>query len=163
MLTAEQLAARKGNLTGSGGALINKGGCNGGRYRAMLAVLAGSVARDRSCMNSRSRCCARIQERVRAELARAKSEGKRLGRPPIAPALEKRIREAVATPGRPGIRVIADKLDFLSKLGGSKFVRSGPSQPETSLTRSRLAFSLPISNQAHVWQSSSAATEGLSL
>ena len=35
---------------------------------------------------------------------------KRLGRPPIAPALEKRIREALATPGRPGIRVIAERL-----------------------------------------------------
>ena len=41
---------------------------------------------------------AMIQERVRAGLVRARSEGKRLGRPPIAPALEKRIREAVATP-----------------------------------------------------------------
>src|SRR4029077_6232018 len=53
---------------------------------------------------------AMIQERVRAGLARAKSEGKRLGRPPIAPALEKRIREALATPGRPSIRVIAERL-----------------------------------------------------
>src|SRR5204862_4066822 len=35
-----------------------------------------------------------IQERVRAGLRRARSEGKRLGRPPIAPELEKRIREA---------------------------------------------------------------------
>jgi DNA invertase Pin-like site-specific DNA recombinase len=51
-----------------------------------------------------------IQERVRAGLARARSEGKRLGRPPIAPALEKRIREALATPGRPGIRVIAERF-----------------------------------------------------
>src|SRR6266704_4929334 len=42
---------------------------------------------------------AMIQERVRAGLARARSEGKRLGWPPIAPALEKRIREALATPG----------------------------------------------------------------
>src|SRR5215813_14815156 len=32
---------------------------------------------------------AMIAERVRAGLARARSEGKRLGRPPIAPALEK--------------------------------------------------------------------------
>jgi DNA invertase Pin-like site-specific DNA recombinase len=48
-----------------------------------------------------------IQERVRAGLARARSEGKRLGRPPIAPELEKRIRKALATPGRPGVRVIA--------------------------------------------------------
>jgi DNA invertase Pin-like site-specific DNA recombinase len=39
---------------------------------------------------------AMIQERVRAGLARAKGEGKRLGRPPIAPALEKRVREALA-------------------------------------------------------------------
>ena len=46
---------------------------------------------------------AMIAERVRAGLARARSEGKRLGRPPIAPALEKQIREALATPGRPGI------------------------------------------------------------
>jgi len=44
-----------------------------------------------------------IAERVRAGLARARAEGKRLGRPPIATALEKRIREA--TPGRPGVRV----------------------------------------------------------
>jgi hypothetical protein len=28
----------------------------------------------------------------------------------IAPALEKRIREALATPGRPGIRVIAERF-----------------------------------------------------
>src|SRR5689334_10472871 len=48
---------------------------------------------------------AMIAERVRAGLARARGEGKRLGRPPIAPALEKRIREALATPGRPGVRV----------------------------------------------------------
>ena len=53
---------------------------------------------------------AMIQERVRAGLARARSEGKRLGRPPMAPALAKRIREALATPGRPGIRVIAKQF-----------------------------------------------------
>ena len=40
----------------------------------------------------------------------ARSEGKRLGRPPIAPTLEKRIREALATPGRPGVRVIAKQF-----------------------------------------------------
>jgi DNA invertase Pin-like site-specific DNA recombinase len=53
---------------------------------------------------------AMIAERVRAGLARARSEGKRLGRPPIAPSLEKRIREALATPGRPGVRVIAKQF-----------------------------------------------------
>ena len=36
-----------------------------------------------------------IQERVRAGLARAKSEGKQLGRPPIAPEIEQRIRDAL--------------------------------------------------------------------
>jgi DNA invertase Pin-like site-specific DNA recombinase len=51
-----------------------------------------------------------IQERVRAGLARARSEGKQLGRPRIAPELEKRIRKALATPGRPGVRVIAKRF-----------------------------------------------------
>src|SRR5438132_5722383 len=51
-----------------------------------------------------------IAERVRAGLARARAEGKRLGRPPIATALEKRIREALATRGRPGIRFIAERF-----------------------------------------------------
>jgi DNA invertase Pin-like site-specific DNA recombinase len=43
---------------------------------------------------------AMIQERVRAGLARARSEGKELGRPPIAAELEKRIHEALKAPGR---------------------------------------------------------------
>jgi DNA invertase Pin-like site-specific DNA recombinase len=53
---------------------------------------------------------AMIQERVRAGLARARGEGKRLGRPPIAPELEERIRKALATPGRPGVRKIAKRF-----------------------------------------------------
>jgi DNA invertase Pin-like site-specific DNA recombinase len=53
---------------------------------------------------------AMIQERVRAGLARARGEGKRLGRPPIAPELEARIRQALATPGRPGVRKIAKRF-----------------------------------------------------
>jgi DNA invertase Pin-like site-specific DNA recombinase len=52
-----------------------------------------------------------IQERVRAGLARAKSEGKELGRPPIATELEKRIREALNKPGRTeGVRKIAERF-----------------------------------------------------
>jgi DNA invertase Pin-like site-specific DNA recombinase len=51
-----------------------------------------------------------IQERVRAGMARAKREGKHVGRPPIAPELEERIRAALAVPGRPGVRVIARQL-----------------------------------------------------
>jgi DNA invertase Pin-like site-specific DNA recombinase len=50
---------------------------------------------------------AMIQERVRAGLARAKSEGKRLGRPTIPAEKEAAIRAALAKPGRPGIRKIA--------------------------------------------------------
>jgi DNA invertase Pin-like site-specific DNA recombinase len=52
-----------------------------------------------------------IQERVRAGLRRAKSEGTRLGRPPIAPDLERRIREALKAPGRTeGVRLIAKRF-----------------------------------------------------
>ena len=50
-----------------------------------------------------------IQERVRAGLARAKSEGKRLGRH-IARELESRIKAALAKPGRPGVRKIAEQF-----------------------------------------------------
>jgi DNA invertase Pin-like site-specific DNA recombinase len=53
---------------------------------------------------------AMIQERVRAGLARARSEGKRLGRPPIAPALEKRVREALA--GGLSVRKTAKKFEI---------------------------------------------------
>ena len=52
-----------------------------------------------------------IQERVRAGLARARSEGKKLGRPPIAPELEARIRKALNEPGRTdGVRKIAERF-----------------------------------------------------
>jgi DNA invertase Pin-like site-specific DNA recombinase len=53
---------------------------------------------------------AMIQERVRAGLARARSEGKQLGRPRIAVELENRIRDALGQPGRPGVRVIAKQF-----------------------------------------------------
>jgi hypothetical protein len=46
-------------------------------------------------------------KRVRAAVTGLQDERNRLGWPPIAPALEKRIREALATPGRPGVRKIA--------------------------------------------------------
>ncbi len=49
-----------------------------------------------------------IQERVRAGLATAKANGKRLGRPPISSAKEKRIR-AARTEGK-GIRRIAAEI-----------------------------------------------------
>jgi DNA invertase Pin-like site-specific DNA recombinase len=51
-----------------------------------------------------------IQERVRAGLARAKAEGKQLGRPRIDPELEKRIQEALRAKDRPGVRVIAEQF-----------------------------------------------------
>ena len=44
-------------------------------------------------------------------LARARSEGKRLGRPPIAPELKKAIREALNKPGRTeGVRKIVERF-----------------------------------------------------
>ena len=52
-----------------------------------------------------------IQERVRARLRRAKEEGKQLGRPRIAPDLERRIFAALRTPGRTeGVRNIAERF-----------------------------------------------------
>jgi DNA invertase Pin-like site-specific DNA recombinase len=54
---------------------------------------------------------AMIQERVRAGLARARDEGTRLGRPPIATELEERIRAALDKPGRTeGVRKIAARF-----------------------------------------------------
>jgi DNA invertase Pin-like site-specific DNA recombinase len=54
---------------------------------------------------------AMIQERVRAGLARTRSEGKRLGRPPISADLEKAIRAALNKPGRTeGVRKIAARF-----------------------------------------------------
>ena len=52
-----------------------------------------------------------IAERVRSGIKRVRSEGKRWGRPPMAPALEKRIREALNKPGRTeGVRKIAARF-----------------------------------------------------
>jgi DNA invertase Pin-like site-specific DNA recombinase len=52
-----------------------------------------------------------IQERVRAGLARARSEGKRLGRPTLPAELENAIRAALNRPGRTeGVRKIAARF-----------------------------------------------------
>jgi DNA invertase Pin-like site-specific DNA recombinase len=51
-----------------------------------------------------------IQERVRAGLARARSEGKRLGRPSLPQETQDAIRTALSQPGRPGVRVIAKQF-----------------------------------------------------
>jgi DNA invertase Pin-like site-specific DNA recombinase len=53
---------------------------------------------------------AMIQERVRAGLARAKAEGKPLGRPKIDKETEDAIRKALRRKGRPGILKIAKEL-----------------------------------------------------
>jgi DNA invertase Pin-like site-specific DNA recombinase len=50
---------------------------------------------------------AMIQERVRAGLARAKAEGKQLGRPKIDEKTEHAIQAALKRKGRPGVRQIA--------------------------------------------------------
>jgi DNA invertase Pin-like site-specific DNA recombinase len=51
-----------------------------------------------------------IAERVRAGLARARSEGKQLGRPTIGPELEAKVKAALAKPNRPGVRKIAEQF-----------------------------------------------------
>jgi DNA invertase Pin-like site-specific DNA recombinase len=49
-----------------------------------------------------------IQERVRAGLARARAQGKRLGRPRINAKLERRIRDALAKGDRGILKIAAD-------------------------------------------------------
>jgi DNA invertase Pin-like site-specific DNA recombinase len=50
---------------------------------------------------------AMIQERIRAGLARARSEGKQLGRPRVDQKTEHAIQAALKRKGRPGVRQIA--------------------------------------------------------
>jgi len=51
-----------------------------------------------------------IQERVRAGLARAKAEGKQLGRPKIKEQTELAVQIALKKKDRPGLRKIASTL-----------------------------------------------------
>jgi DNA invertase Pin-like site-specific DNA recombinase len=53
---------------------------------------------------------AMIQERVRAGLARAKAEGKQLGRPKIAEKTERAVKAALKKKNRLGLRQIASTL-----------------------------------------------------
>jgi DNA invertase Pin-like site-specific DNA recombinase len=53
---------------------------------------------------------AMIQERVRAGLARARAEGKTLGRPPIPEKTERAVQTALKKKNRPGLRKIASAL-----------------------------------------------------
>jgi DNA invertase Pin-like site-specific DNA recombinase len=53
---------------------------------------------------------AMIAERVRAGLARARADGKQVGRPKIAAKTERAIRAALAKANRPGLRKIAASL-----------------------------------------------------
>ena len=74
------------------------------RPQRRTAHTSGNVRRQSASLGPariREGLAYRLQGRVRAGLAGARSE---------APALEKRIREALATPGRPGIRVIAERF-----------------------------------------------------
>ena len=53
---------------------------------------------------------AMTQERVRAGLARARADGKTLGRPKIAEITERAVRAALTKKDRPGLRKIAASL-----------------------------------------------------
>ena len=53
---------------------------------------------------------AMIQERVRAGLARARAEGKQLGRPKIAEKTERAVQAALKKKNRRGLRQIASTL-----------------------------------------------------
>jgi DNA invertase Pin-like site-specific DNA recombinase len=51
-----------------------------------------------------------LQERVRAGLARAKTEGKQLGQPKVDQRIEHAIRKVLGRKARPGILKIAKEL-----------------------------------------------------
>jgi hypothetical protein len=83
---------------------------------------------------------------TRTALTGVRDEGNRLGWPPIAPALEKRIREALATPGRPGMRKIAARFGVNPGTGSgsaalSSRQASSPSSP--SRCKAATAFVIP--------------------
>ena len=62
-----------------------------------------------------------IRERVNAGIARAKADGKHCGRPFIDTKLEERIREALATPGRPGFtRSPSSSASAAARFNGSR-------------------------------------------
>src|SRR5215510_1657356 len=89
--------------------------CRDAAKRQFDMVMAWSVDRLGRCLQDLGVFAeferAMLQERVRAGLKRAKSEGKRLGRPPLAPALVERISEALNKPGRTeGVRRIAARF-----------------------------------------------------
>jgi len=71
---------------------------------------------------------AMIRERVNAGLARARAQGKQLGRPRIAPELEQRIRDARAT--KQGIKAIARQLG----VGADTVQRVVRTEPQTATT-----------------------------
>jgi Resolvase, N terminal domain len=71
-----------------------------------------------------------IVERVRAGVARAKASGTKsgtaFGRPRLPVVLETRIREALATPGRPGFHKIAAKFGVATGNGSADRPRLKP-------------------------------------
>lgn len=88
---------------------------------------------------------AMIQERVRAGLARAKAEGKRLGRPKVDEATEDAVRRALQRKNRPGILKIA-KLDFGQFLRGfqRRGIRNIGSFSTISCALSSMSFIRPM-------------------
>src|SRR6476660_7032139 len=76
-----------------------------------------------------------IRARVNAGIARAKAAGKHCGRPPLAPELAERIRQAMAVPGRPGIRVIAKQFFMVaSKFPGLSWLRGSDARADSGST-----------------------------
>jgi DNA invertase Pin-like site-specific DNA recombinase len=73
-----------------------------------------------------------IQERVRAGLARAKAQGKRLGRPRIDARMEQRIRAALAKGDRGILKIAADLGVGSGTVRRVKGQRSWPARGRTS-------------------------------
>jgi hypothetical protein len=91
-------------------------------YRALFDLMEAPPA-------NAQKSASPFKDRVRAGLARARGEGKRLGRPPLPAAKAAALRAGLAIPVRPGVRVIArvaaGAFRQLNREAG--FVPAGPS------------------------------------
>jgi DNA invertase Pin-like site-specific DNA recombinase len=81
-----------------------------------------------------------IQERVRAGLKRARSEGKRLGRPPLSTVLVQHIRDALAADSVPFSSLVtgrASRSCSALRIGGRSEIARAVCTPLDVMPRSR--------------------------
>jgi hypothetical protein len=104
---------------------------------------------------------AMIQERVRAGLARAKEEGKRLGRPKVAETIEAAIRKALRRKDRPGILKVAKELGGAPRRCKQKLLLNFEFPRVCSRGGTRAAARCKLFNTGGIFQTRSFLFDGL--